>query len=117
MSRSKMLSREYEPLTPAVFYILLALSFKERHGYEIMKNVAESSKGKINLGPGTLYGTIKRLLEEGLIKETKGDERRRYYKITDLGRRLLNIELERFEEALKVFKKAKFNLGFELSVI
>jgi DNA-binding PadR family transcriptional regulator len=77
------------PLTPAVFHILLALADKERHGYGIMKEVAARTDGKVILGPGTLYGTISRLLEAGLIKESEersdpqlNDERRRFYRIT-----------------------------------
>lgn len=107
-----------EPLTPAVFYILLSLSLKERHGYEIMKQVEEDSKGKVKLGPGTLYGTIKRMLEEKLIFEIEDrpngkndDERRRYYQLTDLGRQMLSVELERFTEALEIAKQSKLNLG------
>lgn len=99
-------------LTPAVFYILLALAIKERHGYEIMKQVRKDSKEKVQLGPGTLYGAIKRMLEEGLILEaderpdaTINDERRKYYKLTDLGRQSLHTELERMEHALEAAKK------------
>lgn len=96
-------------LTPAVFYILLALSIKERHGYEIMKQVKEDSNGKVAMGPGTLYGSIKRMIADGLIIETeerpdpeRDDERRRYYKITEKGRKNLSVELERYAQALKV---------------
>lgn len=99
-------------LTPPVFYILLALAIKERHGYEIMKQVRNDSKEKVQLGPGTLYGAIKRMLEEGLIietderlDETLNNERRRYYKLTDLGRQSLHTELERMEDALETAKK------------
>ncbi len=99
-------------LTPAVFYILLALAIKERHGYEIMKQVRADSKEKVQLGPGTLYGAIKRMLEEGLILEADerpdanlDDERRKYYKLTDLGRQSLNTELERMEHALDAARK------------
>lgn len=99
-------------LTPAVFYILLALAIKDRHGYEIMKQVTEDSHKKVQLGPGTLYGAIKRMLEEGFIMEaderpdiTLNDERRKYYKITDLGRQSLNTELQRMEQAIEAAKK------------
>jgi DNA-binding PadR family transcriptional regulator len=89
------------PLTPAVFHILLALSPGERHGYAIMQEVLQSSDGKVRLGPGTLYGAIKRLLADGLIEECNdrpvapGDERRRYYRLTDFGRRVARAEAER----------------------
>src|SRR5438128_1057867 len=80
MSKTKQFSK-IMPLTPAVFYILLSLSTKKRHGYDIMKQVASDSNGKVSLGPGTLYGAIKRMLEEKLIAEVSsgfGHERRRY---------------------------------------
>src|SRR3972149_4257490 len=83
------------PLTPAAFHILLALADSERHGYGIMQEVAAISGGQIKLGPGTLYGTIKRMLADGWIEESDerpdpelDDERRRYYRLTDFGQRL-----------------------------
>jgi DNA-binding PadR family transcriptional regulator len=92
------------PLTPAVFHILLALADGERHGYGILQEVAQLSGGSITLGPGTLYGAIKRLLAAGLIVESDArpdpsldDERRRYYRLTDLGRRAAQAEAERLE--------------------
>lgn len=92
------------PLTPAVFYILLALSIKDRHGYDIMKQVESDSAGKVNMGPGTLYGSIKRMLEAELIREAEekpdpklDDERRKYYTITELGKKLLSKELTRYQ--------------------
>jgi len=106
------------PLTPAVFYILLSLNIKERHGYEIMKQVKDDSKGKVKMGPGTLYGSIKRMLMDKLILESEerpdpklDDERRRYYQITTLGRQVLNAELERFSQALSIARKAKLSYG------
>jgi len=90
------------PLTPAVFHILLALSDGERHGYGIMQEASARTNGKVILGPGTLYGTINRLLEAGLIGEAGersdpelSDERRRYYRITGKGRRAAVTEAER----------------------
>ena len=83
------------PLTPAVLHILLALSQGERHGYGIMKQVEADSQGRVSMGPGTLYGSIKRMLEAGLIRESDkrvdpemDDERRIYYEITgaEIGR-------------------------------
>lgn len=112
-----MFSSSFQPLTPSVFYILLSLSIREKHGYEIMKEVESTSQGKIKLGPGTLYGTIKRMLEEKLIAETEkknGDpsekERRRYYKLTPQGEKTLSTELKRFADALEVAKQSPFNL-------
>ncbi len=97
------------PLTPAVFHILLALSDGERHGYAIMQEVAESTGGQIKMGPGTLYGTIKRLLAARLVEESDqrpdpnlDDERRRYYQLTALGRRVVKAEAERLAALVKL---------------
>lgn len=97
------------PLTPAVFYILLALSSRERHGYEIMKQVVRDSARRVAMGPGTLYGSIKRMLADGLIEEAGerpdpavDDERRRYYRLTERGRACLAAELQRYQDALDV---------------
>lgn len=91
-----------QPLTPAVFHILLALTDVERHGYGIMQEVAALTQGRVRLGPGTLYRSIKGLLEEGLIEESferpdpaLDDERRRYYRLTDLGRQAAETEAHR----------------------
>src|ERR1700686_5058203 len=90
------------PLTPSVFHILLALSEGERHGYAIMQEVAADTDGSLRLGPGALYGCLKRMLSTRLVEEsderhdpTLDDERRRYYRITDLGARALRAEGER----------------------
>ncbi|MGD0541142.1 MAG: PadR family transcriptional regulator [Tepidisphaeraceae bacterium] len=95
------------PLTPAVFQILLALSDQERHGYAIMREVAAQTNGQLHLGPGTLYGCLKRMLRAGLVEESEerpdpelDDERRRYYRITDLGRRVTRAEAQRLEAAV-----------------
>ena len=100
------------PLTPAVLHILLALSTQERHGYGIMKEVESDSQGKVKMGPGTLYGSIGRMIETGLICESDknvdpemDDERRVYYKITGLGREALAAELERYRELVAVAKR------------
>ena len=97
------------PLTPAVLHILLALSTKERHGYGIMKEVEADSEGKVKMGPGTLYGSLGRMIEAGLIRENEkkrdpemDDERRVYYKITSLGQHALAAELERYREVVAV---------------
>jgi len=97
------------PLTPAVLHILLALSTKERHGYGIMKEVEADSEGKVKMGPGTLYGSLGRMIESGLIRESDkkrdpdmDDKRRVYYKITALGQRGLAAELERYRAVMAV---------------
>jgi len=96
-----------QPLTQPAFYVLLALHQRDRHGYEIMKQVEHDSGGHITMGPGTLYGIIKRQLAEGLIAESgdrpdqdRDDERRRYYRLTPAGRQRLGAELQRFNQAL-----------------
>ena len=102
------------PLTPAVFHVLLALADGERHGYAIMQEVAEHSDGRIKLGPGTLYGTIKRLIEAQLIEESDDrpdphldDERRRYYRLTGVGRRVVRAEAQRYAEMAAVARGKK----------
>lgn len=97
------------PLTPAVLHILLALAARERHGYGIMKQVEADSQGKVNMGPGTLYGSLSRMLDAGLIRESDkkvdpelDDERRVYYRITAPGRSALEAELERYREVVAV---------------
>ncbi len=96
-------------LTPAVFYILLALSDGEKHGYEIMKQVKADSQDTVKMGSGTLYGSIKRMLAAGLIAEAGerlnlagDDERRRFYRLTDLGRRALHAEVRRYAAVVSV---------------
>ncbi len=100
------------PLTPAVLHILLALATYERHGYGIMKQVESDSQGKVNMGPGTLYGSLGRMIEGGLIHESDkkidpemDDERRVYYKITGEGSKALAAELERYREVVAVAKR------------
>jgi len=90
------------PLTPAVFHILLALADGEKHGYGIMQEVSAITKGGIKMGPGTLYGSIKRMLASGLIIETDerpdpalDDARRRYYKLTQFGESVVAAEARR----------------------
>ena len=97
------------PLRPSVFHILLALSDGDLHGYGIMQEVAEHTGGQNKLGPGTLYGTIKRLLNDRLIIETDerpdpdlDDERRRYYRLTDFGQQVLKAEVRRLSKMVSV---------------
>src|SRR5574341_1643272 len=102
------------PLTPAVFHILLALSTGERHGYGIMKQVEADSQGKVTMGPGTLYGSLKRMLDAGLVKESDkrvdlemDDERRIYYQITGVGAQALAAELERYNRIVTLAQERK----------
>ena len=105
---------EMLPLTPAVFHVLLALVDSERHGYAIMQEVAETTGGQIKMGPGTLYGTVKRLLEAGLIEESDrrpdpemDDERRRYYRLSGLGEKVVKAEALRYESLAKIARRKK----------
>jgi|ERR1041385_2397114 DNA-binding PadR family transcriptional regulator len=102
------------PLTPAVFYVLLALVDDERHGYAIMQEVVESTEGRIKMGPGTLYGTIKRLLEARMIEESEerpdpqlDDARRRYYRLTALGQRTVRAEALRYAAMVEVARRKR----------
>jgi DNA-binding PadR family transcriptional regulator len=102
------------PLTPAVFHILLALSNGERHGYGIMKQVEADSLGKVSMGPGTLYGSLKRMLDAGLVRESDkrvdpemDDERRIYYQITGIGVKALEAELERYQRIVTIAQQRK----------
>lgn len=85
------------PLSPSVFAILLSLSSGEKHGYAIMKEAAGPDGGSIRLGPGTLYGSLDRMVRDGLVEETgfTDDARRRYYRISSLGQRVFAAELAR----------------------
>lgn len=111
MSRNNPDLEDLLPLTPAVFHILLALADGDRHGYAIMQEVTQSTGGQIKMGPGTLYGTIKRLLEAKLVEESDerpdpalDDERRRYYQLTGLGRSVVKAEAERLAALVKLAK-------------
>ena len=102
------------PLTPAVFSILFALADGEKHGYEIMKRVKSDTHGAVRMGTGTLYGSIKRMLAEGLIEEAGDrpdpaldDERRRYYRATDRGNTVLAAELKRYREVVSIARRRR----------
>lgn len=102
MSTAERRPEDLLPLTPAMFHILLALAGAERHGYAIMCQVAEETGGTVRLGPGTLYRSIKVMLAEGLIAESGerpdpalDDDRRRYYRLTAFGDRVIRAELVR----------------------
>jgi DNA-binding PadR family transcriptional regulator len=102
-------AEEMLPLTPAVLHILLALVDGERHGYGIMQEVTKRAGGQVKMGPGTLYGSIKRMLADGLIEEAGerpdpalDDERRRYYRLTSLGLRVMRAELLRLQQIVRL---------------
>jgi DNA-binding PadR family transcriptional regulator len=106
----KPLSTEsFLPLKPHWFHVLLSLADQEQHGYGIMQEVLERTDGRVRLWPATLYGTLKRLIDEDLIEESDerpapelDDARRRYYRLTRLGRRVLAAESERLEDLVRV---------------
>ena len=99
------------PLKTQWFHIMLSLAGGEQHGYGIMQEVLERTTGKVRLWPATLYGSIKRLIEAGLIEESDerpspelDDSRRRYYRLTKLGRRVLDAECERLQELVRAIR-------------
>ena len=105
---------QLSPLTPAVFYILLALAGGEKHGYEIMKQVKQDSADQVKMGTGTLYGSLKRMLADGLIAEADerpapelDDERRRYYQLTDQGRQAFTAELRRYADVVALARQRR----------
>jgi len=102
------------PLTPVVLHILLALADERqgKHGYAVAREVEELTDGHIRMGPGTLYGSIQRMLDAALIEEaarrgraSEEDERRRYYRITVFGRRVLELELSRLAEVVAIARR------------
>jgi DNA-binding PadR family transcriptional regulator len=110
------------PLTPAVFHILLALADNERHGYGIMQEIGRRTDGKLRMGPGTLYGSIKRMLADGLIEKSGerpdpalDDERRHYYRLTDFGQRVVRAEAQRLAQLVNVARAKQLLPGPELA--
>ena len=106
------------PLSPTVFYILLALADGERHGYGIIQEVLETTNGQVHMAPGTLYGAVKRLLAKGLIEESAqrpdpqlDDERRRYYRLTAFGLRVLRAETVRLDGMVRQAQARKLLPG------
>jgi DNA-binding PadR family transcriptional regulator len=112
-------ARDPEPaLTPAMFQILLALADGERHGYGIMQEIG--ARGSLRIGPGTLYGSIKRMLADGLIEESGerpdpalDDERRRYYRLTDAGRRAAAAEALRLADLVDIARAKRLLPGMD----
>jgi len=106
--------QDFLPLKTNWFHILLSLSGQEQHGYGIMNEVLERTGGKVRLWPATLYGTLKRLIDQGLIEESDerpapelDDARRRYYRLTDRGKSVLDAESERLEELVGILRKRR----------
>lgn len=97
------------PLQPAVFHILMALAEEDRHGYAIIQAIARRTEGRVRIGAATLYRSLQRMLEDGLIVELderpapeEDDERRRYYRITPLGRKVAKVEAQRLVELVRL---------------
>ena len=108
--------RSLLPLTPAVFYVLFSLLDGEKHGYAIMQETSALSDGKFRMGPATLYTTLQRLLDSGLIEEAGGsrssdDSRRRYYRLLGHGKSLLEAELARMDWAVRLARRRKLAPG------
>ena len=104
-------TQSFLPLKPQWFHIMLSLAGEEQHGYGIMQEVLQRTTGKVHLWPATLNGSIKRLIEAGLIEESTArpapefdDARRRYYRLTPLGRDVLNAECERLQELVNAIQ-------------
>ena len=102
------------PVPPATFHILLALADGELHGYAIMQDVAQRSDGAVRLGPGTLYGALKRLLAARLVEESgeraapeRDDERRRYYRLTSLGVAVARAEARRLDTIVRAARRKR----------
>ena len=111
------------PLTPAVFHILLALAGGERHGYGIMQEITQYTEGKLRLGAGTLYRSIKQMLAEGLIVESDerpdpsvNNERRRYYRLTTFGKEVAQAEIERMTHLMGVARARQLLLSLEMAL-
>jgi DNA-binding PadR family transcriptional regulator len=103
------------PLTPAVFHIMLSLADGERHGYSILREIERRTAGALKLGPTTLYRSIRQMLAAGLIQEIEerpdpalDDERRRYYRLTDFGRRVALAETQRLERLVTMARATSF---------
>lgn len=105
------------PLTPAVFHILMAVAEEDRHGYAVIQDVAERTRGEVRLSAGTLYRSIQRMLDDDLIVETserpapdEDDERRRYYRITPFGAAVARAETRRLAELVRMARASGFVL-------
>jgi DNA-binding PadR family transcriptional regulator len=104
------------PLTSSVFHIMLVLQGKDKHGYGIMRAITEITGGQVKIGPGTFYGSIKRMLEAGLIEESDerpdpdlDDQRRRYYRLTDFGQQVLSAEVARLSKLIHLAESKRLS--------
>ena len=110
------------PLAPAVFHILLSLAEGERHGYALKREIARRTDGKLTLGPGVLYGSIARMIDQGLIEKSNerpdaefDDERRRYYRLTAFGQRVAAAETQRLAKLLTTARAKRLLIGPKLA--
>ncbi|MDP1792894.1 MAG: PadR family transcriptional regulator [Acidimicrobiales bacterium] len=101
----------HKSLPAASLHVVLALLGGEKHGYALMQDVEELSDGSVKMGPGTLYGTLNRLVDDGLIEETRQEDRRRYYQLTAQGERVASAELARLQTLVKRVQARGFQLG------
>jgi len=120
MNNQSRKAEDMLPLTPAVLHILLALADGERHGYGIMQEVTRRAGGQVKMGPGTLYGSLKRMLADGLIEEAGerpdpalDDERRRYYRLTSFGLRVMQAEVLRLHQIVLLAQSKQVMGGSE----
>lgn len=96
MKIDETLLKKYAPMTETAFYILFNLQ-KENHGYNITKDVSELTSGEVNIGAGTMYGSLGKFEKDGLIVMSHQEDKRKYYRLTDLGKQLLEIEIKRID--------------------
>lgn len=123
--KNKITSEETSiTLTPTIFHILVVLSGGERHGYAILREVKEIAEGKSNLGPTTLYRSIRTMLDGKLIEATderpdpeSNDERRRYYRLTEFGSKVLNDEVKRLESLVRVARRKNTLMGNQRAAV
>ena len=101
---TEKLQRVYVPMTETGFYILFCLQ-KERHGYSITQKVKELTEGQLSISPGTMYGTLSKMEKDGLIAFVREEEKRKLYQITDLGQKILNLEMQRIERLYRNSKE------------
>lgn len=101
---TEKLRRVYVPMTETGFYILFCLQ-QERHGYSITQKVKELTEGQLSISPGTMYGTLAKMEKDGLIAFVREEEKRKLYSITDLGRQILELEIQRIERLYRNSKE------------
>ena len=101
---TEKLRRVYVPMTETGFYILFCLQ-QERHGYSITQKVKELTEGQLSISPGTMYGTLAKMEKDGLIAFVREEEKRKLYSITELGKRILELEIQRIERLYRNSKE------------